>query len=131
MATGVSLTLYLPSNKVSSPPAYAIDEVSLKTPINSNETLIQAAPEQEQKYALQLGLYSNLRHAVSQAKQFTLNSQIHIMTIEDGKHLWHLLLLGPYDSQSDAVIQLTDLDEDLQTRISIVRWPKSEKGSQS
>lgn len=129
--TGVGLTLYLPAVNIPVPTQFSIDEQSLKSPLPGQELVLSAVTNDEQQFALQLGLYNDLQRAAKAAKQLTLNDQIDIITIQNNKQSWHALLLGPFTTSTEAHNMQLRLDNENSIRSSLVRWPKPqpEKGS--
>ena len=127
----MALTAYLPAQHITAKPGVQIDQQSLKTPLQSSQIQRAVTVDSKQQYALQLGLYSNLSLAAEDARQFSseyrFKQPITIFTIQESSRAWHTLLLGPIDSEQDALQHQSGLG----ISSHVVSWPASEKKGKS
>ncbi len=130
LLAGISLTLYLPDyqpkvagDKVN----YQIDQDSLKTPLLMADTLLTTFEEQDTQYGLQLGLFSQLQQAITQANKMALadlsDSDPLIFKATDHQRFWYLLVLGPFDSKNQSTQQSLRLQQSNSIEAKVMRWP--------
>ncbi|BFM48669.1 hypothetical protein [Marinomonas sp. THO17] len=104
LLVGVMVTLYLPTLPTTNQPitpAYQLDKESLTKPYPMASFLLITPFPKETKFALRIGLYSELSQAIDKAKLLNASSPTDLVTIIkaiDLQREWYFLLAGPYST---------------------------------
>lgn len=130
LITGVGLTLSLPDYKVEStsrvPDAvYSVVEDSLTSPFPMESFLLVTPTPLDAKFALRLGLYSQLQQATAAANELQVSARTLIVKSTDATREWYLVALGPYTSISEAERKKQWLQKN-QISSTLMLWPDKE-----
>jgi len=128
--TGVALTLSLPEYEIkptnhTSPTNYTILQSSLRHPLSMEDFLLTASEPLNTAFALRLGLYSQLQHAIAAATEISLPIETSIIKAKDHDRQWYLLLHGMYTSMAKAEQKKLWLQNN-QISATLVKLPKSD-----